>query len=231
MGVDSSTTPFDRFLPLHIVVGELICAEISHLAPRTRGCTDRSVGSNDVRQVTPCPAHAGMYRIPCALVMYWYPLPRARGDVPALLGTHNFERSPCPAHAGMYRLLHASSRRRRALPRARGDVPAQGRRHSPPGSLPRARGDVPLYISQRYLEEYLAPRTRGCTGVGSFHSSLQRPCPAHAGMYRHADNQPLILFALPRVRGDVPSSGFIPPITWPLAPRTRGCTDSQVPRE
>ena len=204
---------------------DALFSRCSNLAPRTRGCTGREACGAEL--AGPCPAHAGMYRAGTDSRATVATLPRARGDVPfACLRfvpirflaprtrgctgewtTDHQLNGPCPAHAGMYRQNGSAGRNWQALPRAR--------------------GDVPLFLSVRLMPDDLAPRTRGCTAGDLGLVREFNPCPAHAGMYRKKD--PLVgkRRALPRARGDVPQGRQAISLLRRLAPRTRGCTETE----
>ena len=108
------------------------------------------------------------------------PVPRTRGDEPAIL-----EAVPFPARAGMNRRRHDLPRRRsRSVPRTRGDEPSLTLNVASCRPVPRTRGDEPMDAAVRVLaSRTTVPRTRG-DEPSSSSSGMTFPFPARAGMNR-----------------------------------------------
>ncbi len=78
-------------------------------------------------------------------------------------------------------------------------------------------------VTARILTQF-PPRTRGCTTLRGYTSSMDEVSPAHAGMHPTLASTNAPRSGFPRARGDAPlgcprsSKGLVFP------PRTRGCT-------
>ena len=95
-------------------------------------------------------------------------------------------------------------------------------------SFPRTRGDVPYWLYKTFMVSTFPPHTRGCTAgeILSLPSAIVSP--AHAGMYRSDEPEPIRPHRFPRTRGDVPR----PLVASPKCrrfPRTRGMYHDRVP--
>ena len=130
------------------------------------------------------PVHAGMFRLPSALMPLSVSFPRTRGDVPFWLEHIRpfLEFSPytrgCsggviymfaswlvfPVHAGMFRSV------------------ARPARLSP--SFPRTRGDVPIPLGRLEPAWWFSPYTRGCSVLEWIKRLAEQVFPVHAGMFR-----------------------------------------------
>ena len=109
------------------------------------------------------------------------------------------------------------------------------------GRFPRARGDVPLRATKVRCPLAFSPRTRGCSQAGYTSNRLYKVFPAHAGMFRTAQQLTGVfpahagMFRLnpacgggadcfPRARGDVPPCQKCRVKLVLFSPRTRGCS-------
>src|SRR5690606_34663214 len=109
---------------------------------------------------------------------------------------------PFPAHAGMHRISCAAA--------------------CWPSPVPHTRGDAPVCVVLATPNSVRSPHTRGCTGTGGGKNGGRTPFPAHAGMHRHWPAAAGAPAAVPRTRGDAPSSWQTIASQRVRSPHTRG---------
>ena len=150
--------------------------------------------------------------------------PRIRGDVPALLSlytthvrfsphtrgcsavcnTERFSVLVFPAYAGMFR------------------SPSPWRRIQ--WRFPRIRGDVPHGETTRKQSRPFSPHTRGCSLTSISLAFQTIVFPAYAGMFLRNRYHIERRRCFPRIRGDVPSKGYLRRCLGKFSPHTRGCS-------
>ena len=171
-------------------------------SPRTRGCSQQKGKLCLSKSVFP--AHAGMFPQPLFSIYDLDCFPRARGDVPDVLGD---------CRDGW-----------QFSPRTRGCSGVSEQRKAVLDRFPRARGDVPTGKHRVNSIDEFSPRTRGCSATLRKRLMLANVFPAHAGMFLQVPHHRPAAHCFPRARGDVPH-GIGPSLYISMfSPRTRGCS-------
>jgi len=96
-------------------------------------------------------------------------------------------------------------------------------------SLPRMRGDPPCCLTFHKQGSMSTPHARGSTPTPARYSSMLVVYPACAGIHLRKYSDSLLMFRLPRMRGDPPPRDGIGFLNIVSTPHARGSTLGQAP--
>ncbi len=151
--------------------------------------------------------------------------PRARGDVPAFVGSTRSLDGFSPRTRGCSQAAHKHQGFFTVFPAHAGMFLSLRQREFICEGFPRARGDVPIREHSFSRKRSFSPRTRGCSLIRRTARTLIGVFPAHAGMFPGRQLMLNLMLSFPRARGDVPVSESVSTNNSLFSPRTRGCSE------
>src|SRR5690606_18616675 len=170
--------------------------------PHARGWTRRQTCTP--RRARLSPARAGMDPTPTPGPGGVCPLPRTRGDGPAVSSASRHI-SASPPHARGWTCAPLHFRPHTSLSPARAGMdPLKEAPRKSTEALPRTRGDGPLSVVTAPALSFSPPHARGWTRYGVEGAALMALSPARAGMDPTYPRQDRGQDPLPRTRGDGP---------------------------
>ncbi len=137
-------------------------------------------------------------------------LPRTRGDPPRAAFDEGLAPIPPPHPRGSTRLHRRAPRSSRPSPAPAGIHPSYSGQRSSSGPLPRTRGDPPHARNAAVAVRSPPPHPRGSTLFARVYPADPPPSPAPAGIHPTRRVRGRCSRALPRTRGDPPTSGMGP---------------------
>ena len=166
-----------------------------------------------------------MFRLLVLLVARSLCFPRVRGDVPVWVVPNFITAMFSPRARGCSGPAASLAEELLVFPACAGMFLLRSPLRRKLRGFPRVRGDVPLADYQRLRLKKFSPRARGCSLPCRDSSRSRQVFPACAGMFLAEWGAAPTLGGFPRVRGDVPESGYHAVVYSAFSPRARGCSE------